>query len=229
MKRFDRIIGTLIQLQSKRVVRAQELADRFGVSLRTVYRDMRTLQEAGVPIGSENGVGYYLVDGYHLPPVSFTEEEAYALLTSEKMLVQQGDTSLKAHFRALVVKVRAVLPETQQDALDRLDGKIVPSKHVVRPESDWLLTVQSAIASHHLLRMQYAALHTTEVTERTVEPLAVYFTDQAWVLVAYCHLRQDFREFRLDRIRELKTQAERGRKYTTFNLSAHFERGSQPS
>ncbi len=68
MNRIDRLTAILIQLQGKRIVKAQDISDRFDISLRTVYRDVRALMEAGVPIGSEAGTGYYIVDGYHLPP-----------------------------------------------------------------------------------------------------------------------------------------------------------------
>ncbi len=81
MNRIDRLSAILIQLQSKQVVKAQEVADRFGISLRTVYRDIKSLEEAGIPIGAEAGKGYFIMDGYHLPPVMFTKEEASALLT----------------------------------------------------------------------------------------------------------------------------------------------------
>ena len=91
MNRFDRITAILIQLQSKKVVRAQDLADRFDISLRTVYRDIRTLEEAGVPLYGEAGVGYSIVDGYRLPPVMFTQEEAMAFITAEKLMEKFTD------------------------------------------------------------------------------------------------------------------------------------------
>ena len=88
MNRFDRITAILIQLQSKKVVKAQDLADRFGTSLRTIYRDIRTLEEAGVPLYGEAGIGYSIVDGYRLPPVMFTKEEAIAFITAEKLMAK---------------------------------------------------------------------------------------------------------------------------------------------
>jgi len=84
-KRFDRIVEILIQLQSKRVVKAQELADRFDVSLRTIYRDIKSLEQAGVPLIGEAGMGYSIMDGYRLPPVSFSKEEALCFVATEKL------------------------------------------------------------------------------------------------------------------------------------------------
>ncbi|HEY8512458.1 MAG TPA: HTH domain-containing protein, partial [Cyclobacteriaceae bacterium] len=86
MNRIDRLTAILIHLQSKRLVKAEELASRFDISLRTVYRDVKALMEAGVPIGSEAGVGYFIVDGYHLPPVMFSQEEAGAMLLAGKLV-----------------------------------------------------------------------------------------------------------------------------------------------
>lgn len=85
MNRIDRLSAILIQLQSKKIVRAQEIADRFEISLRTVYRDIRALEEAGVPIGAEAGIGYFLMEGYNLPPVRFSKEEAGSILMATKL------------------------------------------------------------------------------------------------------------------------------------------------
>ena len=94
MNRFNRVTAIFIQLQSKKIVRAKDISDRFNVSIRTIYRDIQTLTEAGVPIGSEAGVGYYLADGYRLPPVMFTKEEVTAFLTAEKLIEKFTDNSI---------------------------------------------------------------------------------------------------------------------------------------
>src|SRR5690606_32155840 len=99
-KKFDRTVAILIQLQSKKTVKAQDLADRFGVSIRTIYRDIRTLESSGVPIYSEAGVGYSLVDGYRLPPVMFSKEEAVSFITAEKLMQHFTDNNLKKHFQS---------------------------------------------------------------------------------------------------------------------------------
>ncbi len=102
MNRIDRLTAILIHLQTKRVVKAEEISGRFEISLRTVYRDVRALMEAGVPIGSEAGKGYFIVDGYHLPPVMFNQEEASAMLTAGKLVEKMTDDSIrKAYDSAL--------------------------------------------------------------------------------------------------------------------------------
>src|SRR6201995_1545562 len=115
MNRIDRGSAILIQLQSRRVVKASDIADRFGISLRTVYRDIKTLEEAGVPIIGEAGVGYSIVDGYRLPPVMFTREEATAFLTAEKFVEKLTDTSTASHYQSAMYKVRAVIKTSEKD------------------------------------------------------------------------------------------------------------------
>ena len=98
MNRIDRVSAILIHLQTKKFVTAEEIANRFEISKRTIYRDLKALEEAGVPLGAEPGKGYYLVDGYHLPPVMFTHEEASAMLTAEKMVEKLTDRSVSENF-----------------------------------------------------------------------------------------------------------------------------------
>src|ERR1700740_1562203 len=124
MNRIDRISAILIHLQSRRVVKAGDIAERFNISLRTVYRDIKTLEEAGIPLIGEAGVGYSIMDGYRLPPVMFTREEATAFLTAEKFVEKLTDTSTDAHYKSAMYKVRAILKTTEKDLLESMDGSI---------------------------------------------------------------------------------------------------------
>src|ERR1700744_290095 len=124
MNRIDRISAILIQLQSRRVVKAGDIAERFNISLRTVYRDIRTLEEAGIPLIGEAGVGYSIMDGSRLPPVMFTKEEATAFLTAEKFVEKMTDTSTDTHYKSAMYKVRAILRSTEKDLLENMDGNI---------------------------------------------------------------------------------------------------------
>lgn len=119
MNRIDRLTAILIQLQSKRVVKAQEIADRFGISLRTVYRDVWALEEAGVPIGAEAGIGYFLED-YHLPPVMFSNEEASALLFGAKLVSKMADELLHESFESALYKIKSVLKRSEKEHLEDL-------------------------------------------------------------------------------------------------------------
>ena len=110
MNRIDRLTAILIQLQTKKVVKAQEIADRFSITLRTVYRDVKALMEAGVPIGSEAGTGYFIVDGFHLPPVMFSRDEASALIMAGKLIERMTDASVKKAFESALMKIKSAGP-----------------------------------------------------------------------------------------------------------------------
>src|SRR5690606_28337624 len=131
-KRFDRIVAIFIQLQSKRVVKAHELAERFQVSLRTIYRDIRSLEASGVPIFSEAGIGYSLMEGYRLPPVRFTREEAGSFVAAEKLMQKFTDKTLGAYFESALFKVKSVLRGSEKDWITALESQVFinPSQSV---------------------------------------------------------------------------------------------------
>src|ERR1041385_3428536 len=124
MNRIDRLTAILIHLQTKRVVKAEEISDRFEISLRTVYRDVKALMEAGVPIGSEAGKGYFIVDGYHLPPVMFNQEEASSLLLAGKLVEKMTDQSILKAIESALHKIKSVLHEKEKDHLENLQSVI---------------------------------------------------------------------------------------------------------
>ncbi|HKI47047.1 MAG TPA: HTH domain-containing protein [Balneolales bacterium] len=129
MNRIDRLTAILIQLQSRRVVRARDIAERFGISLRTVYRDIRALEEAGVPLFSEAGVGYSIMEGYRLPPVMFTRDEATAFLMAGKLVEKLTDPSTITSYQSAMYKVKAVLHSTEKDLLERANDHIEVIRH----------------------------------------------------------------------------------------------------
>jgi predicted DNA-binding transcriptional regulator YafY len=212
MNRFDRIMALFMQLQARRLVKGPELAARFGVSLRTIYRDLRTLEAAGVPLAGEAGVGYSLAEGYRLPPVMFTREEATALITAEKLVAQLTDAHTAQLSQAAMDKLRAVLRRPDRDFLEALSPHITvlhPDRHRPAPALAGNLHQQlvAGIGGHQVVGLAYRAGYDAIVTERDVEPIALYH-GQAWHLVAFCRLRQAFRDFRLDRISHLHVRAE---------------------
>ncbi|AUP81397.1 helix-turn-helix transcriptional regulator [Flavivirga eckloniae] len=228
MNRLTRISSILIQLQSKKVVTAKEIANRFEISLRTVYRDIKTLQEAGVPIGSENGTGYFIVDGYSLPPIMITEEEANALIVSEKLISNQGDTSLIKDFNSVLIKIKSVLRSFEKENIAKLENRIVPPYKEETFESNWLSTIQKAITNTNVLEIAYHSIYKNEQTLREVEPLGVYYTDKAWVMIAFCRLRKEIREFRLDRILKIKLTLQSFDYQEDFTLSKYFSQLTEP-
>jgi predicted DNA-binding transcriptional regulator YafY len=204
MNRIDRVTAILIQLQSRKVVKAQDIAERFDISLRTVYRDIRTLDEAGIPIIGEAGVGYSMMDGYRLPPVMFTKEEATAFLTAEKMVEKLTDSSTQKGYKSAMYKVRAVLRNTEKNYLENIEENIEVIENQYLPknrhESHHLQDILKSISEKKVLTIQYFANHSQEDTSRCIEPIGIYFSGAYWHLIAYCQMRRDYRDFRIDRI-----------------------------
>lgn len=204
MNRIDRVTAILIQLQSKKIVKAQDIAERFNISLRTVYRDVKTLEEAGIPIIGEAGVGYSIMEGYRLPPVMFTREEATAFLTAEKLIEKFTDTSTEEGYKSAMYKVRAVLRSTEKDLLENIDEHIEVvktrtqqnAKQTVNP----LQTILKSISSKNVLLIRYASLGSPTATDRHIEPVGVFYMGNHWYLIAFCKLRGDYRNFRTDRM-----------------------------
>jgi predicted DNA-binding transcriptional regulator YafY len=205
VNRIDRVSAILIQLQTKKFVTSDEIATRFGLSKRTVYRDMKALEEAGVPLGAEPGKGYFLVDGYHLPPVMFTPDEASSLLTAEKIVEKMADRSVDEQYKSAMYKIKAVLPDRDKQFLDRLNNNIEifhsPPAHAAEAPNNGMLTIQKALADKKVLMISYrAAYNNQHVADRMVEPVGLVFYSMAWHLIGYCRYRKDYRDFRLDRI-----------------------------
>lgn len=196
-------MAILTQLQSKRIVKAQELADRFGVSLRTIYRDIKTLENSGVPISSEAGVGYSIVEGYKLPPVMFTREEAVSFVAAEKLMEHLTDRSLGNAFQSAMFKVKSVLRWTDKDRIDELTANILvsPKKNQFRKEVPNALEIlMNGIVNKKQVYILYQSFDAEKPSGRNIEPIGLYHDKECWYLVAYCHLRKDHRNFRSDRI-----------------------------
>jgi predicted DNA-binding transcriptional regulator YafY len=229
MNRTDRLVAMVLHLQGRRVVRAEELAEHFEVNIRTVYRDIAALGEAGVPICGEAGVGYTLMKGYQLPPVMFTAEEAMALFVGGEFVKRFTDASLQAPMVSALDKLRAVLPRDRQDHVERLAQRTIvfgQSTPRTSPEvagQRWLLPVQQGVVLRRVLRMTYRGRERDEDTQRDVEPLGVVFYGGAWYLVAWCRLRVGYRHFRIDRIRRLELSPMVFAPREDFALAKHME------
>ena len=207
MNRLDRVTAILIQLQSKRIVKAQDIADRFNISLRTVYRDIRTLEEAGIPLVGETGVGYSIMEGYRLPPVMFTMEEATAFLTAEKLVEKLTDVSTDESFKSAMYKVRAVLRAAEKDHLEVMDNHIEVLGNPYVPKEKGspgsLQAILKSISGKQVLTITYFANHSQETTSRNIEPVGIFYLSSNWHLIAFCQLRNDYRNFRTDRISQI--------------------------
>ncbi|WP_161889496.1 helix-turn-helix transcriptional regulator [Pontibacter russatus] len=206
LNRFDRIVAMLVHLQSGRVVKAQDMAARFQVSQRTIYRDIRTLEASGVPIAGEAGVGYSLMEGYRLPPVMFTREEAASFVAAEKLMQKFSDKALGAHYESAMYKVKSVLRGSAKDWVAALESQIwINSSQEIFSEQapDALNVLLDSIAAKRRVALQYQSLQSDEPTNRIIEPVGLFNENNYWYVMAYCHLREDYRQFRTDRMQAI--------------------------
>lgn len=207
MNRIDRLTAILIQLQGKTRVPMTELEERFELSRRTLFRDIKSLIETGVPIGGDAGDGYFIVDGYHLPPVVFNKEEAAAILLGAKMLERNADNQVMQHFSEAMFKIKAVLKYRDKEFLENLENSIsvLPSRAVQAidfPDSH-IAEIQLALASRKNIEITYHSNYKDQKTSRKVSPLGLVFYGSRWHLIGYCLLRSDLRDFRTDRIERI--------------------------
>ncbi len=222
MTKLNRLTAILLFLQSRKVVRARELAQHFGLSIRTVYRDMRALEEAGVPIAAEAGDGFRLAPGYHLPPVMLTTEEASALYLGSQFAESLTDSSLAGPILTARQKIYSVLHPEQKQVLDTLDQTIA----VVGPDrSDdrKLFAFQQAVLNRTCILLTYQSANARHPADRVTEPRGLIYYQSHWHLIAWCRLRADFRDFRLDRITGFHLTGETWAEDRKFNLRSFME------
>ncbi len=217
MNRIDRLFGVLTLLQAKKYVTAETIAEKFRISIRTVYRDIRALCEQGIPVSFEPAMGYFLVQGFFLPPVSFSAEEANALLLMETMVYGFADRSVGHHYSAALTKIKAVLRTRQKEELDQLSRHmILQLPQCIEPATAYLSELQSAISSRTVLEISYTDLKARS-TLRKIEPIGLIFYAFSWHLIAWCHLRGDYRDFRVSRILGIRNLQ------TPFTVQDHME------
>ncbi|RZF62655.1 helix-turn-helix transcriptional regulator [Sphingobacterium corticibacterium] len=221
-KRISRLTAILTQLQTKRLLTSSELADRFSVSKRTIYRDIRALEQAGVPIVTEDGRGYTLMEHYRLPPVTFTESEANALITAEQLVLKNKDTSFIKDYTEAIHKIKAVLKYSIKDKANLLSERVqFRQNNGNEKTSNYLSDLQFALTNFRLAEIQYFD-EKNKNTSRMIEPFALYSTQENWLLIAFCRLRKEYRAFRLDRIKKIHVVSETFKPHK-ITLEKYFE------
>lgn len=224
-KRISRLTSILLQLQAKRMVTATALAKKYNVSTRTIYRDIKALEEAGVPILTEEGKGYSLMENYRIAPVAFTEAEANALITAQKLVAGNSDSSFLEELAKAMDKVKAVLQHTTIANTEMLADRLAVSNVYAKDSSTkFLPALQAAITSYFVTKIDYQKEGQIQSEGRVVEPFAVLNTQNNWLLLAWCRLRKDFRFFRIDRMRRIDVSSEKFKPHKLtlqefFNLS----------
>ncbi|WP_442794452.1 helix-turn-helix transcriptional regulator [Pelobium manganitolerans] len=205
MNRIDRLFGISTLLQSNRFSTAEQIAERFSISIRTVYRDLKALNEQGIPVCFTPNRGYHLIQGYFLPPVSFNLEEANALLLVEHLLNAFSDKSIQNQYQSALQKVKAVLKPSQKEKIELMASNIkfqVPAR--LTNDYEHLSVLQTAILDKTLL--QFAYTNANEIrSERRTEPIGLIFYAFSWHLIAWCHLRGEYRDFKVSRMEQIKS------------------------
>ena len=253
MNRTDRLLAIILELQGKGWQRAEDLAETFETSKRTIYRDIQALGEAGVPVVSLPGRGYSLMKGYFLPPLSFTTDEATMLLLGSDLMAQSFDAQYRSAALAASRKIEGVLPEKLREEVRSLQDSIrfVTTNAMEQPgETEKLLQLRRAILQRSTIRFRYFTRHPSSTAETEDDPGVPYLSSRqgshhgtspaltvsaqstreadpyglvhflnAWHVIAYCHLRQGLRNFRLDRIDDLVLLPK------TFQRPANFKMG----
>ena len=221
-KRLSRLTAILTQLQTKRLLTATNLADKFNVSVRTIYRDIRALEQAGIPIITEEGKGYSLMEGYKIPPVMFTESQANALILAEKLVLKSKDSSFIKDYTEAIEKIKSVLNYNVKDRVNLLSERAISGENLEKLiNSNTLSDLQLAITNLNLTEIEYTN-ESGKSTKRIIEPFALIRTEN-WLLIAWCRLRKEFRFFRLDRITKMQVLSEKFEQHR-MTLQEYFDK-----
>jgi predicted DNA-binding transcriptional regulator YafY len=222
VRRADRLFQIIQLLRRRHVITASAIAQELEVSERTVYRDIRDLVGSGVPIEGEAGVGYMLRQGFDLPPLMFTASEIEAMVLGARVVQSWGDAQLARAAGDALARVEAALP-------DKLKAKMqatplyAPGFHVREETMQRLSELRDAIDRRCRVWIAYSDNEMTE-TERCLRPLGLFFWGRTWSVTGWCELRTDFRDFRLDRIRELEVLPEKWEPEPGKMLDDYFRR-----
>lgn len=218
MRRADRLFQIAQYLRGRRLTTARQLAEWLAVSERTIYRDVRDLSLSGVPVEGEAGVGYRIRAGYDLQPLMFSPDEIDALVIGMRMVQAWGGPQLSASSVAALAKITLALPREKRDLVEATP-MFAPTFQADPEHGRRLETIRQGINGRHKLLLDYSDAQ-EKGTQRLIWPLALSFWGGIWLISAWCELRDDFRTFRLDRVRALAQRepypSQEGRRLADF-------------
>lgn len=221
MNRIDRLVGILTTLQSRRHSSAEFLSDKYQISTRTVYRDIKALGEVGVPIGLEPQQGYFIVQGYFLAPISLTTEEANALILMTALADKFADKPTSKATQSAIEKIKSVLNGSDKEKVDLLHSNVRVYAPDAENPGDTLGIIQSSIVNKQVLTIEYTN-NQGEASKREIEPIGLTFYSNQWHVIAWCWNRVAYRDFKVLQIRNLKENGESFRKREHWDINEYI-------
>jgi predicted DNA-binding transcriptional regulator YafY len=230
MNRIDRLMGIITHLQSKKQATIAQLANHFEISERTVFRDLKALTEIGVPIQFEAEKGYSVSPGFFLPPVSLTVDEANALSMAAPLIVRFADKSVQQHYGSAIAKIKMVLGRSQREKMEVTQAgtaHFIPDHYAhLMPSTDFLTPLQNAVINRTIVKIEYINQE-DRYSVRDVEPIGLTFYSLNWHLIAWCHARNEYRDFRTNRIQTIQISLEPFRKHDHISLDDYIQQIQQ--
>ena len=222
MRRADRLFQIVQYLRGGRLLTAAKLAERLEVTKRTIYRDVADLIGSGVPIEGEAGVGYVMRAGYDLPPLMFNSDEIVALVAGARMIRAWGGAQMAAAAEEALVKIEAVLPEDARARAASVPVHAFQTNEMTDEVRARIDRIEAASDGRIRLDLNYGDQH-DGASRRVIRPLGLWFWGKVWTVVGWCDLRNDFRMFRLDRIKDMEEvgpfKVEKGQSLRDFYAS----------
>jgi predicted DNA-binding transcriptional regulator YafY len=223
-------MGIITQLQAKKYLSIGQIVEQFGIGERTAFRDLRAISEMGIPVAFEAGKGYSVVKGFFLSPISLSIEEANALSLAEPLVVRFADKSIQKHYGTALSKIKLVLGRTQQNSMEISQlsaAHFVPDRYAhLMPSTDYLAPLQEAITNSRIVRIEYANQQDQQST-REIEPIGLTFYSLNWHLIAWCHAKNAYRDFRTSRIQSLEVTHLPFRKTDHITLGVYLQQIQQ--
>jgi len=226
VRKAERLFQLVTLLKGRRLaITAKTLSEALEVSERTIYRDIQALILSGVPIEGEAGIGYLLPNHFELPPLMFSVDELMALMLGSKMVQAWSDKTLAKSATSAFEKIEAIIPEHLQQ--NQPMPFLVPDFHIDQTHSNYSTCIRQAIQTFNVLKISYIDAK-EDASERLIEPLSLVFWGAKWTIIAFCILRQDYREFRIDRIQNLQTTEQKFETSDTKNITHYLAQVSAP-
>lgn len=223
MNRIDRLMNMVLTLQSRPYLSAELLAEKYHLSTRSIYRDIKALQQNGIPVFFEPHKGYCLMEGYFLPPLQFSTEEANALILLQSLAKKFADQSINKNAEQAIEKIKAVLKKRDQEKIEKFLNKVeVYHPRESATETSYLAVIQQAIIDQHTLFIHYKN-NNNQSSQRKIDPIGLIFYTNQWHLIAWCWQKKEYRDFKIPMIGKLVNTREPFEKTHTFTIQDYLK------